>query len=154
MRKPVLVALCLVGVQTQALTYHRSFRSVGFSSGGAASVSVPYDARAAKAIADAQAEEANRPRVIIGRVTRVLNGITFNVVTGGDRKFVVRLKDVDASAAKSPRALALLKKSVVGRNVRVEFRSQDQSGCLLGEVTVGERDINEAARKAAEGEYE
>lgn len=149
MRGFLSLALLLVVSQAQALTYHRSFRSVGFSA-GAASVSVPYDARAAKAVAEAQAEEANRPRVIVGRVTRALNGTTFNVVSGGGTKFVVRLKDVDASVAKNPKALTLLKKTVVGRNVRVEFRSQDPCGCLLGEVTVGERDVNEAVRNAAE----
>lgn len=144
MRSYLLLAVLFAAAGASALTYHRSFRPIGVGYGVGARTSVPVDWKVAKALEEGQAAEAARPRVVIGRVTRVLDGVTFNLVTGGGTVFPVRLRDVLAPAdvKAAAEAKARLKGLIGGRNVRVEFQSRDAQGRLLGSVTVGERDIN------------
>lgn len=138
-----------------AIVIHRSFRSreVGFGFGtGSARVAVPLEAKAAKALDEALETEANRPAVVVGRATRVLDGRTFNIVTGGGSKFTIRLEDVEAPAADDAgKAVARLKRLVVGRMVRVECKPGDPSGILTGRVTVGRQDVNLLMGRDAEG---
>ena len=71
----------LVAVQAAAVTLHRSFRTQEVGIGGGASVLVPVEARVAKAIDEAQEKEAKRPKVAIGKVTKVCSGDLIHVLT-------------------------------------------------------------------------
>lgn len=133
-----------VALQGEAVGFHRSFRSREVGIGGGASVMIPVDARVDKAIDEGRAQAADRVKVVVGRVTRVLDGRTFRLVTGGGTLVPVRLEGVEvtADAERAKVSSALLKNLVQGRVVRVEFRSKDEDGFLLGTVTYNKTNVN------------
>ena len=127
----------LVAAQAAAVTFHRSFRTQEFGFGGGASVLVPVEARIAKAIDEAEEEEARKPRVIIGRVTKVCSGDLIHVLTDGNTLFKVRLDRIAAPEPDQPygkEALAYLTKMIQGRTVRVEYSGRDRQNLVLGTV--------------------
>ena len=138
----------LIALQSEALTLHRSFctREVGVGFGtGKATVAYPIDARAAKVIAEARADEAKKIKVIIGRCTRVSDGDTIHVVTSGNMKYMVRLELIDAPGSDQPfgeESAAYLSSLVRGRTVRVEWQRKDRYGCVVGIVYLGKTNVN------------
>ena len=130
----------LTVLSAPAVTIHRSFRTreagVGFGT-GTASVAYPVDARVDKAIDEARQKEAEKTKVIIGQCTRVIDGDTIHVVTGGNVRFKVRLERIDAPESDQPygkEATDYLAKLIKGRTVRVEWVKKDRYGRILGIV--------------------
>jgi len=150
-----IVAFAVITLQSDALTIHRSFRSRNVGFGGGVGASVPVDSRVAKALEEGLAQEANRTKVVIGRVTSVIDGRTLRLVTGGGTLVLVRLEGVEV-AVDNPELIrkqaAALKKLVQGRNVRVEFRSKDDDGLIVGQVTCGKQNVNQTDSAVA-GEH-
>ena len=131
-----------------AVTIHRSFRTreagVGFGT-GTASVAYPVDAKIDKAIGEARQKEAEKTKVIIGKVTKVSDGDTIHVVTDGNVKFKVRLDRIDAPESDQPygkESTAYLSSLICGKTVRVEWVKKDQYGRVLGIVYLDKTDIN------------
>jgi len=140
------VALVLGLHDGSALTIHRSFRPREAGVSGFAGVSVPVDAKVAAAIDEARAKEAERPKVYVGRVTRVLSGDELFMVTGGGTLVLVRLDGIaapDVSLTEGRESTEFLRKLVQGRQVRVEYRKRDDRGYVLGVVTVNKADVNQ-----------
>ena len=130
----------LTVLSAPAVTIHRSFRTreagVGFGT-GTASVAYPVDARVDKAIDEARQKEAEKVKVIIGLCTKVIDGDTIHVVTGGNVRFKVRLERIDAPESDQPygkEATDYLAKLIKGRTVRVEWVKKDRYGRILGIV--------------------
>ena len=130
----------LTVLSAPAVTIHRSFRTreagVGFGT-GTASVAHPVDARVDKAIDEARQKEAEKVKVIIGLCTKVIDGDTIHVVTGGNVRFKVRLERIDAPEKDQPygkEATDYLVKLIKGKTVRVEWVKKDQYGRILGIV--------------------
>ena len=145
----IALAVLLAAARGEALTIHRSFRSRDVGFGGGIGASVPVDARVDKAIDEGLAKEAERPKALVGRVTRVVDGRTLRLVTDGGTLVPVRLEGVEVPTD-APRAQAMaaaLRKLVQGRQVRVGFRVQDDDGFVLGQVTCGKRNVNEVLAK-------
>ena len=145
-----------MALQSPALTIHRSFRTreAGFGFGtGRAGVAYPVDARIDKAIDEARQKEAEKLRIIIGRVTKILDGDTINVVTGGNELYTVRLDRVDVPEKGricGGESAAHLGKLVNGRIVRVEWTKKDKDGRVLGAVWLnGSRPVSIAGRDRA-----
>ena len=139
-RLAIVLAFSLVALQSAAVTIHRSFRTreAGFGFGtGTAGVAYPVDAKIDKAIDEARQKEAEKIKVIIGKVTRVSYGDTIHVVTDGNEKFKVRLNRIDAPEKDQPfgkESTEYLSKLIRGKTVRVEYDSKDQYGRILGIV--------------------
>lgn len=137
----IVVAVSLIALQSaSAVTIHRSFRTreagVGFGT-GTASVAYPVDARVDKAIDEARQKEAEKVKVVIGLCTKVIDGDTIHVVTGGNVRFKVRLERIDAPESDQPygkEATDYLAKLIRGKTVRVEWVKKDQYGRVLGIV--------------------
>ena len=130
----------LTVLSASAVTIHRSFRTreagVGFGT-GTASVAYPVDARIDKAIDEARQKEAEKVKVVIGLCTKVIDGDTIHVVTGGNVRFKVRLERIDAPESDQPygkEATDYLAKLIKGRTVRVEWVKKDRYGRILGIV--------------------
>ena len=136
----VVAVVSLIVLQSAAVTIHRSFRTreAGFGFGtGTATVAYPVDAKIDKAIDEARQKEAEKTKVIIGKVTRVSDGDTIHVVTGGNEKYKVRLDRIDAPESDQPygkESAACLSNLINGRTVRVEWVKKDQYGRILGIV--------------------
>ena len=145
----IVVAVSLIALQSaSAVTIHRSFRTreagVGFGT-GTAGVAYPVDARVDKAIDEARQKEAEKVKVVIGLCTKVIDGDTIHVVTGGNVRFKVRLERIDAPEKDQPygkEATDYLVKLIKGKTVRVEWVKKDQYGRILGIVFLDKTDIN------------
>lgn len=144
----IVVAVSLIALQSVAATIHRSFRTreagIGFGT-GTAGVAYPVDARIDKAIDEARQKEAEKVKVIIGLCTKVIDGDTIHVVTGGNVRFKVRLERIDAPEKDQPygkEATDYLVKLIKGKTVRVEWVKKDQYGRVLGIVYLDKTDIN------------
>ena len=130
----------LTVLSAPAVTIHRSFRTreAGFGCGtGTAGVAYPVDARIDKAIDEARQKEAEKVKVVIGLCTKVIDGDTIHVVTGGNVRFKVRLERIDAPESDQPygkEATDYLAKLIKGRTVRVEWVKKDRYGRILGIV--------------------
>ena len=130
----------LTVLSASAVTIHRSFRTreAGFGFGtGTAGVAYPVDARIDKAIDEARHKEAEKVKVVIGLCTKVIDGDTIHVVTGGNVRFKVRLERIDAPESDQPygkEATDYLAKLIKGRTVRVEWVKKDRYGRILGIV--------------------
>ena len=130
----------LTVLSASAVTIHRSFRTreAGFGFGtGTAGVAYPVDARIDKAIDEARQKEAEKVKVVIGLCTKVIDGDTIHVVTGGNVRFKVRLERIDAPESDQPygkEATDYLAKLIKGRTVRVEWVKKDRYGRILGIV--------------------
>ena len=130
----------LTVLSASAVTIHRSFRTreAGFGFGtGTAGVAYPVDARIDKAIDEARQKEAEKVKVVIGLCTKVIDGDTIRVVTGGNVRFKVRLERIDAPESDQPygkEATDYLAKLIKGRTVRVEWVKKDRYGRILGIV--------------------
>ena len=137
----IVVAVSLIALQSaSAVTIHRSFRTreagVGFGT-GTAGVAHPVDARIDKAIDEARQKEAEKVKVVIGLCTKLIDGDTIHVVTGGNVRFKVRLERIDAPESDQPygkEATDYLAKLIRGKTVRVEWQKKDQYGRILGIV--------------------
>lgn len=132
--------------EARALTIHRSFgsRSVGF--GGGVGYDIPVDAKVAAALDEAREKEAARPKVYVGRVTRVLSGNELLVVTGGGTCIPVKLNGIvvpDVNQPNGKSAVVFLKRLVQGRQVRVEYSKRDNRGYVLGAVTLDKSDVGQ-----------
>ena len=130
----------LTVLSAPAVTIHRSFRTreagVGFGT-GTAGVAEPVDARIDKAIDEARQKEAEKVKVVIGLCTKVIDGDTIHVVTGGNVRFKVRLERLDAPESDQPygkEATDYLAKLIKGRTVRVEWVKKDRYGRIPGRV--------------------
>ena len=136
----IVAAVSLIALQSAAVTIHRSFRTreAGFGFGtGTAGVAYPVDAKIDKAIDEARQKEAEKTKVIIGKVTKVSDGDTIHVVTDGNVKFKVRLDRIDAPESDQPygkESTAYLSSLIRGKTVRVEWVKKDQYGRVLGIV--------------------
>ena len=136
----IVAAFLLIALQSAAVTIHRSFRTreAGFGFGtGTATVAYPVDAKIDKAIDEARQKEAEKVKVIIGKCTRVSDGDTIHVVTGGNEKFKVRLDRIDAPEKDQPygkESTDYLAKLIHFKTVRVEWVKKDQYGRILGIV--------------------
>ena len=130
----------LTVLSASAVTIHRSFRTreAGFGFGtGTAGVAYTVDARIDKAIDEARQKEAEKVKVVIGLCTKVIDGDTIRVVTGGNVRFKVRLERIDAPESDQPygkEATDYLAKLIKGRTVRVEWVKKDRYGRILGIV--------------------
>ena len=140
--------VALTAFSASAVTIHRSFRTreagVGFGT-GTASVAYPVDAKIDKAMGEARQKEAAKTKVIIGRCTKVSDGDTIHVITGGNVKFKVRLDRIDAPESDQPygkESTAYLSSLIRGKTVRVEWVKKDQYGRVLGIVFLDKTDVN------------
>ena len=130
----------LTVLSASAVTIHRSFRTreAGFGFGtGTAGVAYPVDARIDKAIDEARQKEAEKVKVVIGLCTKLIDGDTIHVVTGGNVTFKVRLERIDPPETDQPygkEATDYLAKLIRGKTVRVEWQKKDQYGRILGIV--------------------
>ena len=147
-RLAIVLAFSLIALQSAAVTIHRSFRQreAGFGFGtGRAGVAYPIDAKIDKAIDEARQKEAEKTKVIIGKCTRVSDGDTIHVVTGGNVKFKVWLDRIDAPEKDQPygkESTAYLSSLIRGKTVRVEWVKKDQYGRVLGIVYLDKTDVN------------
>ena len=144
----IVVAVSLIALQSVAATIHRSFRTreagIGFGT-GTTGVAYPVDARIDKAIDEARQKEAEKTKVIIGKVTKVSDGDTIHVVTDGNEKYKVRLDRIDAPESDQPygkESAEYLAKLIKGKNVRVEWKERDRYGRVLGIVFLDQADVN------------
>ena len=81
------------------------------------------------------------------RVTRVVDGDTFNTAS---RKNSVRLANVDApekGERGAPAATAALRKLVQGKEVRINTVARDSYRRSVANVSVGGRSVNAAMRR-------
>ena len=144
----VFVALALVALQSVGVTIHRSFRTreAGFDFGtGRATVAYPVDAKIGQAIDAARQKESEKEKIVIGKVTRVSDGDTIHVVTGGNVKYKVRLNRIDAPESDQPygkESAEYLAKLIKGKTVRVEWKERDRYGRVLGIVFLDQTDVN------------
>ncbi|MFQ3596445.1 MAG: thermonuclease family protein [Sphingomonadaceae bacterium] len=82
---------------------------------------------------------------LVGRVSRVIDGDTFTLVTEDRRRFDIRLAEIDAPEADQPfaaqarRFLAFL---ILRKEVRVRLVEADRHGRFVGQVWEQERWIN------------
>ena len=82
---------------------------------------------------------------ILGRVTRVLDGDTVDLLTAQQENIRIRLNAIDApekGQAYGQRARKFLDDLVYGRNVRVQYNSKDRYGRVVGDIYLGEELIN------------
>lgn len=91
-----------------------------------------------------QAAIEQRPPIVVGKVTKVVDGDTLDIIDGGVSKRRIRLKGIDAPernqafAIESTRSLALM---TTGKEVIVEWEKIDEHDRLVGRVLIDERDI-------------
>jgi len=146
-RTVLAVATVFALGDSQALTIHRSFGSRSVGVGGGIGCDVPVDAKVAAALDESREREAARPKVYVGRVTRVLSGDEFVVVTGGGTLVPVKLDEIVVPEFRQPEgrvAADFLKTLVHGRQVRVEYSKRDARGYVLGTVTFNKTDVGQA----------
>lgn len=91
---------------------------------------------------------ASAPVVIVGQVSRVVDGDTLWVKTEGDGEppVVVRLEGIDAPESCQPGgadATAALTSLALGRNVSVRVAARDDHGRTVGKVYDGEKDLGD-----------
>ena len=89
-----------------------------------------------------------------GRVVRIADGDTITVLTDDREEVRIRLAEVDAPERGQPwgnRSRQVLSGLVFGRDVRVRQTDVDRWGRVVGQVSVGGRDVNRemVARGAA-----
>ena len=82
---------------------------------------------------------------LLGRVTRVLDGDTVDLLTAQRENIRIRLNAIDApekGQAYGQRSRKFLNDLVHGRNVRVQYAGKDRYGRILGDIYLGEELIN------------
>ena len=82
---------------------------------------------------------------LLGRVIRVLDGDTVELLTAQRENIRIRLNAIDApekSQAYGQRSRRYLNDLVHGRNVQVQYTSKDRYGRILGDIYLGEELIN------------
>lgn len=92
----------------------------------------------------ASAKTEPNAQTIVGTVTRVCDGDTIWVCDGIARR-KIRLDRIDAPESSQPfgnESATHLKSLIDGKDVRVEYKSTDRYGRILGIVLLGETDIN------------
>ena len=88
--------------------------------------------------------------VVTGRVVKVTDGDTINILTAG-RQERIRLLDIDAPEKKQDygeKSRLFLADMVAGKTVRVEYKNRDRYGRILGVVFVDGKNVNEEMLKA------
>ena len=83
--------------------------------------------------------------VLIGKVVHISDGDTITVLNQSKEQFKVRLYGIDAPESKQAFgnvAKKHLSSIVSGKEVKVEWKSKDRYGRLLGKVFVGDLDVN------------
>lgn len=82
---------------------------------------------------------------ISGKVIKILDGDTFDLLTNDFKTIRIRLADIDAPEKKqdfgevSKRALASY---IFGKNVQVEYSKQDRNGRIIGTIWSYDENIN------------
>lgn len=82
---------------------------------------------------------------IQGKVIKIIDGDTFDIVLSNHEVVRIRMLHIDAPEKKqdfgnaSKQALA---KNIFGKQIRVVYEHKDRNGRVLGEVFVGEQNIN------------
>ncbi|MBR4220727.1 MAG: thermonuclease family protein [Victivallales bacterium] len=82
---------------------------------------------------------------LLGRVIRVLDGDTVELLTAQRENIRIRLNAIAApekSQAYGQRSRRYLNDLVHGRNVQVQYTSKDRYGRILGDIYLGEELIN------------
>ncbi len=102
----------------------------------------------APAVAAPKKRGAGAPVVIVGQVSRVVDGDTLWVRTEGDGEppVVVRLEGIDAPESCQPGgadATAALNSLALGRHVSVRVTARDDHGRTIGKVYDGEKDLGD-----------
>lgn len=83
---------------------------------------------------------------IPGKVTRIVDGDTFILLTADNRQERIRLDGIDAPEKGqdfSEKARQHLASLIAGKSVRVEYRSKDMYGRILGTVYIGSVNVND-----------
>jgi endonuclease YncB( thermonuclease family) len=85
-------------------------------------------------------------QTLSGRVVKITDGDTFTLLTADNRRERIRLAGIDAPekgqdfSEKSRRHLASL---IAGKSVKVEYKTKDMYGRILGTVYAGSVNVNE-----------
>jgi len=91
-------------------------------------------------------------QLITGKVVKIADGDTFTILLEQDHfKVRVRLVSIDSPERKQPfskRAKQYLSQLIFGKKVKVYYHKKDRYGRVLGEVYVGNINVNEAMLKA------
>ncbi len=121
-----------------------------FNRAAAAALLAPWLAAffIAPAVAAPKKGEARAPVVIVGQVSRVVDGDTLWVKTEGDGEppVVVRLEGIDAPESCQPGgadATAALTSLALRRNVSVRVAARDDHGRTVGKVYDGSKDLGD-----------
>lgn len=88
---------------------------------------------------------AAESRELTGRVTRIIDGDTLELLVAGEEPLSIRLAQIDAPERTQPygdRATKALAALILGKRVRVEVVDLDSYGRLVGEVYAGDTHIN------------
>jgi micrococcal nuclease len=83
--------------------------------------------------------------VLTGKVIHVADGDTLTVLDGDKEEHKVRLHGIDAPEKKQAfgtKAKEALSEKVSGKTVRVEWKERDRYGRIVGDVSIGDRNIN------------
>jgi endonuclease YncB( thermonuclease family) len=81
-----------------------------------------------------------------GKVVKVTDGDTITLLTSDNRQEKIRLDGIDAPEKKQDygeKSKQYLASLVAGKTVRVEYKSKDRYGRILGTVYVGTLNVNE-----------
>lgn len=139
----IIAAICALPVMLicggWSRTIHRSFTTRGVGVGGGATTLVPVDSRVAKALDEAHAKEVAREMLLIGKVTRVVDGNTIWVTPNYGVRSVVRLDRIVAPSLGHPygqEAAEYLRRLIGERTVTVKWCRKDDFGRILGVVWV------------------
>jgi endonuclease YncB( thermonuclease family) len=85
------------------------------------------------------------PRSIEGKIVGITDGDTVKVLTPENRQYVIRLAGIDAperSQDFGQKAKAYLSGLIFDQNVQINATKIDKYGRTLGQIYVGEKDIN------------
>ncbi|MBQ6135800.1 MAG: thermonuclease family protein [Kiritimatiellae bacterium] len=136
---PALLALLALPPAAEAITIHRSFRPTQIGVGGGTSVIAPgFSPRKQQIGFKNQAQEqakSDPPRLLIGRVTSVVDGDSVMVTPNGGVKKRVFLANTDAPELDQPYgadAKSFLSGLVLNKKVEVRYSQADVHGTLCG----------------------
>ena len=85
-------------------------------------------------------------KVIEGKVVRVTDGDTVTILTKENKQERIRLDGIDAPEINQDygrKSREYLASMVAGKTVRVEYKSRDRYGRILGVVYTGRKNVNE-----------
>jgi len=88
---------------------------------------------------------------MVGRVVKVTDGDTINILIDGNKQERIRFLDIDAPETGQPfseKSRKFVSDMVAGKTVRVEYSRRDQYGRILGTVFVDGKNVSEELLKA------